>query len=100
MRVLESGINALAIHVEVNPKENWNSLLNDIEAKIRTIGKNESGKIDEKFAAEAATHLRFIKNAWRNYAMHAHETYDEERAFAIYENVKSFMRHLSTRLSE
>ena len=55
---------------------------------------------DEPFFAEAATHFRFIKNGWRNHAMHGRDKYTDEEAEGIYESVRSLMSHLSERLSE
>ncbi|HEX5183529.1 MAG TPA: hypothetical protein VFW19_10300 [Allosphingosinicella sp.] len=100
MRALETGLACLADFAGVDPKENWNKLLNEMEAKLRQVGKKTHGAEEEQFAAEAITHFRAIKNAWRNHAMHAREKYDEERAVAIYDSVRSFMRHLATRLRE
>lgn len=62
--------------------------------------KRTHGADEEQWFAEAATHFRTIKNAWRNYAMHGRDAYDEPRAKAIFESVKAFMQHLATRLSE
>lgn len=100
MRALEIGLGALAKFSGVDPDENWNTLLGQIEANLRKIGKKSHSPADEQFAAEAATHFRAIKNGWRNHAMHVREKYDEERAVAIYDSVRSFMRHLATRLGE
>jgi hypothetical protein len=75
-------------------------VLNQIEVKTREVGKRTHGPVAEQWAAEAATHLRFIKNAWRNHAMHPRQVYDEERAVAIFENSRSFMQHLSENLTE
>lgn len=100
MRVLEIGLGALAKHLGVEEDGNWNTVLNEVESKAREIGKRTHGKEAEQWAAEAGTHLRFIKNAWRNHAMHPLEKYDEERAVAIFDNARSFMQHLATRLSE
>jgi hypothetical protein len=100
MRVLEVGLRALAEKYGLEAGPNWNTLLNQIEAESRKIGKRTHGAAEEQWAAEAATHLRFIKNAWRNHAMHALEKYDEERSVAIFENTRDFMKHLSINLSE
>ncbi|WP_444464235.1 hypothetical protein [Rhodobacter capsulatus] len=100
MRALEVGLAALARHYDVEVDNNWNKTLNEIEAKTREIGKRSHGAGAEQWAAEAATHLRFVKNAWRNQAMHPRQTYDEERAVVIFDNARSFMQHLSERLSE
>lgn len=100
MRVLEVGLCSLAIFAGVNPHANWNVILDQIEASLKKIGKKSHSPEDEQFAAEAATHFRSIKNAWRNHAMHARATYDEERTIEIYDSVRSFMRHLASRLNE
>lgn len=100
MRVLEIGLGVLAKHSGVEADENWNTILNQIEGRLRSITRKADGREAEQWAAEAGTHLRFIKNAWRNHAMHPHERYDEERAVAIFDNARSFMQHLAGRLSE
>jgi hypothetical protein len=100
MRVQEVGLAALARFHCLPVDKNWNTLLNQIEAKTRETTKRTHGDETEQWAAEAATHLRFVKNAWRNHAAHALSTYDEERAVAIFESTRSFMQHLATKLTD
>ena len=105
MRALEVGLASLAGALgRTLTTENWNTILSDIETEIRSRTKATHGPTwkdkDEPFFAESATHFRFIKNAWRNHAMHAKDKYTEEQAEEIYDSVRSFMRHLSERLSE
>jgi len=100
MRVLEVGLGALAAHCGLTPSENWNSTLNQIEASLRQVSRKRDGVDAEQWAAEAGTHIRFIKNAWRNHAMHPRERYDENDAAAIFDNARSLMQHLAERLSE
>lgn len=100
MRVLETGLGALASHYGVAMDRNWNKALNDIEAKTREVSRRTHGEETEQWAAEAATHLRFVKNAWRNFAMHSRQVYDEESAVEIFDNSRAFMQHLSERLCE
>ncbi|RFC63590.1 hypothetical protein DYI37_11330 [Fulvimarina endophytica] len=100
MRALEVGLAAMAEHFSVGPAENWNKVLNQLEAALRASDRATVGAEGEQWAAEAGTHFRFIKNAWRNHAMHARERYDEERAVAIYSNAKSFMQHLAVKMVE
>ena len=100
MRVLETGLHALAIFHGVAVSDNWNKTLNDIEAELRGIRKTTDGSGAEQWAAEAGTHLRFIKNAWRNQAMHPHSKYDESDAKVIFVNARSFMQHLASRLPD
>ena len=98
MRVLEAGLDALARQFDVPSGENWNSTLNAIEGRLREVGRKVDGPDQEKWAAEAGVHLRFIKNAWRNHAMHPLERYDAERAMHIFTNTQSFMQHLALRI--
>lgn len=99
MRVLEIGLQALAGHVEVSHEENWNKTLNSFEGKLREIRKKVDGPDAEQWAAEMGTHLRFIKNAWRNQAMHPQATYDETRAQSIFDNARSLMSQLANKIS-
>lgn len=100
MRVMEIGLTALARHHGIEHQANWNQTLNQIEAQSRQVGRRSHGAEAEQWAAEAATHLRFVKNAWRNHAMHPSEKYDEHRAVHIFEHCRAFMRHLATSLAE
>lgn len=100
MRALETPLALLAAHVGVDGTVNWNKSLNEIEAKLRAIGKRDHGPAEEQWAAEATSHFRAIKNAWRNHVMHARTFYDEERATEIYEAVRALMRSLAPRLAE
>jgi hypothetical protein len=104
MRTLEVGLNALAAATGVPfQNQSWNRIIEQIENSIRSKSSSKHGegwKEDEQFFSEAAAHFRVLKNAWRNYAMHLHERYDEERATDILNSVRAFMRHLATRLQE
>ena len=101
MRGLEPALRALqdAVQVEVL-KEQWGQILDQIESKIKRIKKRTHGAKDEQWYSEAAAQFRFLKDAWRNYANHLHERYDEERAEDIFNGVKAFMKHLAERLAE
>ena len=105
MRALEVALASLAKALGQNiTTQTWNTILNVLEAEIRSRDKKTLGEKwreeDEQFFAEAATHFRMIKNAWRNHAMHAKDKYTDEEAENIYDSVHSFIRHLSDRLSE
>jgi hypothetical protein len=97
MRALEVGLTYLASNTGVTHEDNWNSTLNLIEKKLREVRKNIDGRQAEQWAAEAGTHLRFIKNAFRNYAMHPLARYDEDDAVSIFDNTVVFLNHLSKR---
>ena len=105
MRALESGLSSLSTALGISlTRKGWDAILNQLEKEIRLRStetsdakwKNEG----EQFFAQAATHFRMIKDAWRNHAMHGRDKYTEEEAEVIYGSVRSFMRHLSERLSE
>jgi len=100
MRALESPLSLLAAQVGIAGAVNWNKSLNEIESKLRTISKREHGEAEEQWAAEAASHFRVIKNAWRNHVMHGRVFYDEERATEVLEAVRALMRSLAVKLAE
>lgn len=105
MSVLQLGLNALAKTLEVAFEyANWDTVINQIEAKIKKIESGELKSIhwteDRTFYSETALQFRHFKDAWRNHVMHSREHYDGERAASIFTHVKEFMQHLATRLSE
>lgn len=100
MRAVEPALQALAGSVEVQPDQNWNTALNQIEAKLRAMQKSTHGAEEEQWASEAVLQLRAIKNAWRNRAMHGAIRYGEDDAVRIFESVKFFMQTLALRLAE
>lgn len=101
MRALEPALLALQKAVDVDvPKENWDQVIRQIEAKIRQINKRDHGAEKEKWFSDAAAHFLVIKNAWRNYAQHNKERYDRSKCLDIYNSVRSFMRHLAEKISE
>ncbi len=100
MRALEPVLAALAVSLNVEVGQNWNSALNQIDAALREFRRSTHGATNEQWASEAALQLRAIKNAWRNHAMHGAGRYGEEDALRVYESVKFLMQTLATRLSE
>jgi len=103
MRALEPGLKALGADLDLSVETNWNKALDQIEKEIRSRSTKTHGpawKDDEPFYAEAATHFRFIKNAWRNHTAHLKERYDEERAESVLRHVGEFLRDIANRLHE
>lgn len=104
MRALEAPMGALAKVFGVpTDKGNWQNWIDQIEAAIRKISASTHGaawKDEEKFYSEAARHFFYLKNAWRNHAMHAKDKYTEAQADEILGHVASFLKHLATRLKE
>ena len=98
MRVLEVGLNSLASVLDVKFEHtNWQNIIDAIEKKIAENSKNKGDgwREKEKFYSEAAAHFMYLKNAWRNHTMHVRESYDEERALTVFNNVKGFMQVLA-----
>ena len=104
MRALEVGLKCLADQFQVPfAHQNWQTVIDQVEAKIRAMNSTTHGpqwKEDQQFFSEAAAQFLVLKNGWRNYAMHLHERYDEERARDIWNSVSAFLRQLSKRLTE
>ena len=106
MRVLETGLYALCkkLKVPFGEKKSWNGVLIDLQSKWKKIEgrkrKPAKWRMDRQFYSEVFVEFGHLKDAWRNYAMHARATYDEERAEVIMNHVKTLMRHLATKLKE
>lgn len=104
MRTLERGITALSRETKAQPgNPNWETVLNAITTRVNQMGPTTDGadwKVTQQFHSECVAQFRIFQHAWRNYVTHSSVTYDEERARAIYESVREFMRHLATRVRE
>lgn len=97
MRALEIPLAALVSALEFIPSSpNWQIIINECEREIRGL----KSKSDQEFYGEAATNFIYLKNAWRNHAMHGRDTYDKRQAFDILTHVAGFMKILSKRLCE
>lgn len=104
-RALEPSLASLAAALGVSmPRKSWevilNKLQNEIAARSSSPPHEQWKDKDEPFFSEAASHFRIIKNAWRNHAVHGRDKYTEQEAEDVYRSVRSFMQHLSERLSE
>jgi hypothetical protein len=104
MRALEVGIRCLGKEFSVTTDNTgWHNVLDQIDAKVRAMNSVSHGadwKENQQFYSEAVAHFYVLKNAWRNYTMHLHERYDEERAVDIYNSTRAFMRGLAKKLKE
>jgi len=97
MRALEFGIASLVKALNVTPKNpNWEQVLRDCEIEIEKL----PSKDDRGFYSEVATTFRHFRGAWRNHAVHGHDTYDSRSGVTIFLNVREFFRQISIRLSE
>jgi hypothetical protein len=103
MRVLEIGLRRFAEGLGVQMEsgielENWKSIIDQIEKAIRS--QEQQPKSPEKsaqlqFYSEAASNLRYFKDAWRNHVSHSRAKYDELEATTVWRHVRSFMQRLA-----
>jgi hypothetical protein len=107
MRVLEKGLTALGDKFSVSlAHTNWAPAIEQIESKIRDMRSDPIWKAvpdckeQQEFYAQAASNFAIVKDAWRNYTMHARAKYNEEEAELIFLSVKAFMKKLAERLKE
>ena len=107
MRVLELGLTALGKVFNVSlAHTNWEPAIDEIVSKIKNMRHDPLWKAvpdykeQQEFFSQAASHFFVLKDAWRNYTMHSRAKYTEAEAESIYENVKSFMQKLATRIGE
>jgi hypothetical protein len=107
MRVLEIGLASLGAVFGVSlAHTNWAPAIDEIERKIREMHKDPvwralpDCKDQQEFYAQAASHFGILKDAWRNYTVHARGSYTEEMAALIFDNMRVFMQTLSVKLHE
>jgi hypothetical protein len=102
MRILEHGLASLAASLKVpivNP--NWHQILVACENQIKDLMKiDPTWRVNERFYNEAALEFRHFQRALRNHTAHAHSHYGQDEAKTAMDHVKSFMRHIASRLSE
>lgn len=105
MRVMEVGLRALGASLQnpaLDPKRNpsWDAILakGDRELAKPINDRSPEWRQDNTFFPAAHANLRAVKDAWRNPTMHVDQNYDPEDAEDVWNAVKAFMRHLSTKL--
>jgi hypothetical protein len=107
MRVIEVGLRSLGKALndpDLDPKKNpsWERLLGKCDKELRKPlqERSQEWKTDELFFSTSTANLRAIKDAWRNPTLHVERSYHEEEAQEVYSAIRSFMRHLATKLAE
>jgi hypothetical protein len=103
MCVIERGITRLAKRLKVPARQlahrTWKQIFDRLNPAIQTLPyttDNERARRDRY--SEAMAHLNNVKDAWRNPTMHSRRRYDQSEAVAIFENVKTFMNFLATKI--
>ncbi len=95
------GLAVLASTVGVAKQNDWGEYLREIDKPLTARIKNAGARSpDEQFYAETATTIDNMRRSWRNPTMHPDKSYSPERAEEILQSVRSFMRHLATKLHE
>jgi hypothetical protein len=105
MRALETGLSALCKRLDVPVGEGtWKRSIEKIEKRLTVLDslvkQKAAWKKKRQFYAEAAKEFMHFKDAWRNYAAHGRDKYDEERSAKIIRHTRSFMQHLTSRIRE
>lgn len=103
MRVVEHGLRALAVLVEIPMAaevefEQWRNVIDQIQKQIRAM--EQETRTPERTArlrvyADAASQCWFFKEAWRNHVSHSRSKYVENEALEVWDHVRSFMQRLA-----
>jgi hypothetical protein len=107
MRVMETGLRSLGKSLnnpDLDPRRNpsWEAILRKCDDELAKPLKDRSSewKSEDQFYSKAIANLRAVKNAWRNPTMHVEINYEVDEAEDVFNAVRGFMRHLSTKLHE
>lgn len=101
MRIVETGLAALAKSVGVPHQNDWGSYLREIDKALTAhVKAGRARSSQEQFYAEVALTIDHMRRAWRNPIFHVEKVYAPEQAREILESVKSFMIHLAKEVSE
>jgi len=100
MRVMEDGLKTIAAVLDIPYAPSWESYIKQIEAKLDQPWKQKSRawRKQEPFFRDVLAHLHAVKVAWRNPTMHIVNQYTLEQAEDVFNAVRGFMRHLSSKL--
>jgi hypothetical protein len=97
MRVMEVGLTALGLTLNIPYAPSWESYLNQIQTNIAAKHKTKGVKWrrDEKFYRDVSGDLISIKQAWRNPSMHIERRFSREESEEIFKAVRTLMQHLA-----
>lgn len=99
MRVVEVGLKIIAtkLNISTDTNRSWDANLKKIKDRV---AQNHAQDEWTDFYNGLIGRLYAVKDAWRNPTMHIERSYGDEEALDIFNNVSSFMRHLSSKLQE
>jgi hypothetical protein len=94
MLVLERGLNALAINLQIPyQRTNWQPIISQVGAKLKATSRDDPHR---DFFLEINAQFGFLKDAYRNHSEHAHDDlYDMEKALSILNHVRHFMQQMA-----
>lgn len=98
MRVSEIGVGALADHLEVKRGTSWGGTIANIAEALRDTSRIKGEPALRQWASETGTYLNFVKDAFRNPAMHPERSFQRDETIMLYENTRMFMRMLAQRI--
>jgi hypothetical protein len=106
MRAAEIGLRTLATYLTVTfpfPIElaDWKNIIDKVESEIKAkqqLPKGAAKDEELRFCSEAATHFRYLKDAFRIFVAHARAIYDEGEALRIMEHTGEFLKGLSGKI--
>lgn len=108
MRAMEIALRVLFVSLGLPPRiwstSKWSQISNRIDGKIeknnRTLASDPSWQRDRMFYESASAFIAAVRAPMRNATMHVESVYDEPGAENVFGAVKSFMRHIATKLKE
>jgi hypothetical protein len=101
MRILEIALRAihtcLGISVAlIGNDRNWGKIL----GRIRDENLRRGNCVEKDYFKDIYARLDAIKDAWRNTTMHVETIYTEQEARILFDNTRSFMQKISSRMDE
>jgi hypothetical protein len=109
MCAVEHGLRALARDRRVSflkgplALQQWGEILRELEKKVSNIDnwpKSMAREAASEFFNKAMKDCASFNGAYRRHIAHARRHYDRHEALSVMTHVRSFMQHLSTKISE
>lgn len=96
MRACETAVKSLGKKYGLDEGKDWNNIIQELPKKLERAGGKSSP--ERTWATETGTHFNFIRDAFRNHAMHGDRHFGEDEARLIYVNTKAFMRQVAIKM--
>lgn len=96
MRACEAAIKSLGAKYGLSPNTDWNNVVQQLPGRLERVGGKNSP--ERTWAVETGMHFNFIRDGFRNHAMHGSRYFGEEEARSIYTNTRAFMRQVAKKM--